>query len=128
MVLPMFRIAKLFNFSASHTIGGLPADHPCSRLHGHNYQVEVVLAYPRLNNVGMVRDYRELSALRTFIDEKLDHRHLNDVFGHDTTTAEFMSAWLFDWCRTRWPGSRKGARQRNARHLGRIQTRLTEEG
>jgi len=39
----MHRIGKRFSFSASHFIGGLPADHPCARLHGHNYDVEVVL-------------------------------------------------------------------------------------
>ena len=39
----MYTIAKRFAFSASHTIGGLPPEHPCARLHGHNYEVEVIL-------------------------------------------------------------------------------------
>ncbi len=39
----MYTIAKRFTFSASHVIGGLPEEHPCARLHGHNYEVEVVL-------------------------------------------------------------------------------------
>ena len=39
----MYTIAKTFYFSASHVIGGLPPEHPCSRLHGHNYEVEVIL-------------------------------------------------------------------------------------
>ena len=38
----MYTIAKRFAFSASHIIGGLPDKHPCSRLHGHNYEVEVL--------------------------------------------------------------------------------------
>ena len=49
----MYTIAKRFAFSASHVIGGLPADHPCARLHGHNYEVEVVLQSPTLDAVGM---------------------------------------------------------------------------
>jgi 6-pyruvoyltetrahydropterin/6-carboxytetrahydropterin synthase len=40
----MYTIAKRFAFSASHVIGGLPTDHPCARLHGHNYEVEVLAA------------------------------------------------------------------------------------
>jgi 6-pyruvoyltetrahydropterin/6-carboxytetrahydropterin synthase len=99
----MYTIAKRFAFSASHVIGGLPANHPCARLHGHNYEVEVVLQSPTLDAVGFVRDFYELSELRDFINAMLDHKHLNDVLGHDRTTTEVISQWLYDWCRARWP-------------------------
>jgi 6-pyruvoyltetrahydropterin/6-carboxytetrahydropterin synthase len=99
----MYTIAKRFAFSASHIIGGLRPDHPCGRLHGHNYEVEVILQSASLDAVGFVRDYRELSALKTFIDETVDHQHLNDVMGHDRTTAEVIGKWLYDWCKVRWP-------------------------
>jgi 6-pyruvoyltetrahydropterin/6-carboxytetrahydropterin synthase len=99
----MHTIAKRFAFSASHVIGGLPDDHPCARLHGHNYEVEVVLQSPVLDARGFVRDFHELRALRDFINATLDHRHLNDVLGHACTTSEVLAQWLYDWCRTRWP-------------------------
>ena len=99
----MYAISKRFSFSASHIIGGLPDGHPCARLHGHNYDVEVELEAERLDDVGFVRDYHELAALKSFLDEIVDHRHLNDVLGHDRTTAEVIAKWLFDWCRARWP-------------------------
>ena len=56
-----------------------------------------------LDGVGFVRDYGELSALKEFLDATVDHRHLNDVLGHDRTTAEVIGKWLYDWCKTRWP-------------------------
>ncbi len=99
----MYQISKRFEFSASHVIGGLADDHPCSRLHGHNYVVEVVLQGADLDSVGFIRDYRELSALKSYIDETIDHRHLNDVMGHDRTTAEVLAKWLYDWCKAKWP-------------------------
>jgi 6-pyruvoyltetrahydropterin/6-carboxytetrahydropterin synthase len=99
----MYIIAKRFAFSASHVIGGLPAQHPCAQLHGHNYEVEVVLISRELDAVGFVRDYRELAELKEFIDDNLDHRHLNDVLGHDQTTSETIAKWLYDWCKLRWP-------------------------
>lgn len=99
----MYQISKRFEFSASHVIGGLPDDHPCSRLHGHNYVVEVVLEGAELDSVGFIRDYRELSALKSYIDETIDHRHLNDVMGHERTTAEVLAKWLYDWCKAKWP-------------------------
>ncbi|MBY8975209.1 6-pyruvoyl tetrahydropterin synthase family protein [Rhodobacteraceae bacterium NNCM2] len=99
----MFRITKEFAFSASHQLGRLPETHPCARLHGHNYIVQVELAAAELDEVGFVRDYRELAPLKTHIDEVLDHRHLNEVFGHDAVTAEFLAKTLYEWCRARWP-------------------------
>lgn len=99
----MYIIAKRFAFSASHVIGGLPEQHPCARLHGHNYEVEVVLQSAELDSAGFVRDYRELSVLKEFIDENLDHRHLNEVLGHDRTTSEVIAKWIYDWCNARWP-------------------------
>jgi 6-pyruvoyltetrahydropterin/6-carboxytetrahydropterin synthase len=99
----MYRITKEFHFSASHRLAGLPEDHPCARLHGHNYIVVVELSAAELDAHGFVRDYRELAPLKHYIDEALDHRHLNDVFGHEQVTAEFLARALHDWCKARWP-------------------------
>ena len=81
----------------------MPPDHPCARLHGHNYEIEVILQSASLDAVGFVRDYGELSALKCFLETTVDHRHLNDVLGHNRTTAEVISRWLYDWCKSRWP-------------------------
>ena len=99
----MFTISKQFHFSASHQLKRLEDDHPCARLHGHNYVIEVVLQSETLDSAGFVRDYTELNELQKMIDNKLDHRHLNDVLGDDCTTAEELAKWLFDWCKVQWP-------------------------
>lgn len=98
----MYIIHKEFHFSASHILHGLPDDHPCSRLHGHNYIVEVELASETLDSAGFVRDYRELDALKRYIDVTLDHRHLNDVLGENNTTAEQIAKFLYDWSKAQW--------------------------
>lgn len=99
----MFTISKEFSFSASHQLLGLPAEHPCARLHGHNYLVELELSSATLNRYGFVRDYRELDAFKRYLDEEIDHRHLNEVFGTDFVTAEYLAQTFFAWCRSRWP-------------------------
>ena len=99
----MYRIHKEFHFSASHILYNLDDDHPCARLHGHNYIVEVELASETLNQAGFVRDYRELDALKKYIDNEIDHRHLNDVLGKDNTSAECIAKHFYDWCVARWP-------------------------
>lgn len=91
----MYKISKQFAFSASHILEGLPQEHPCSRLHGHNYVVTVHLKAGQLNDVGFVKDYRELDSVKRYIDDTLDHRHLNDIFSFNPT-AENMAKYLYD--------------------------------
>ncbi len=98
----MYTISKQFSFSASHFLEGLPDEHPCSRLHGHNYVVELSLASATLNVTGFVVDYNELSAFKKIIDETLDHRHLNDVLS-GPTTAECLAKYLYDHAKALWP-------------------------
>lgn len=77
----MYTISKQFSFSASHILEGLPEGHPCGRLHGHNYTVEVVLRADKLDDVGFVLDYGSMRPFQEYLDKYYDHRHLNDVLG-----------------------------------------------
>lgn len=88
----MFKISKEFAFSASHQLEGLDEEHPCSRLHGHNYVIRLAL-WGQLGRVGFVHDYRDLGPFKTWLDDTLDHRHLNHIM-HGNPTAERMSQWL----------------------------------
>ena len=91
----MYKISKQFSFSASHVLDLLPADHPCSRLHGHNYLITVYLKSDTLNEYGFVKDYKALNTVKQFIDETLDHRYLNDCIpGHPT--SENIARFLFE--------------------------------
>jgi len=90
-----FTIEKDFAFSASHKLYGLPEDHQCARLHGHNYVVRVRLHSPLLNETGFVLDYGALKPFKEWVDTALDHRHLNEVL-HElpNPTAEHMARYL----------------------------------
>lgn len=90
----MYSIAKEFTFSASHQLLNLPEEHQCARLHGHNYTVIVELLSVRLDEVGFVIDYGELDFIKKYIDDNLDHKHLNDVLGFNPT-AEKMAKFLY---------------------------------
>lgn len=90
----MYRIAKQFEFSASHQLNNLPFDHPCGRLHGHNYVVVVELESAQLDDVGFVRDYGELKIVKDYLDRHFDHRHLNDVMLVNPT-AENLAKTIF---------------------------------
>lgn len=98
----MYTIQKQFTFSASHQLEGLPDNHQCARLHGHNYIIEVVLQWQTLDKVGFVVDYGELNPLKQYIDKNLDHRHLNDVLDFQTS-AENLAKHLYHFCKKLWP-------------------------
>ena len=98
----MFRIEKEFAFSAAHQLHGLRAEHPCGRVHGHNYRVVVALESPTLDSTSFVVDYGELSDLKAYIDTVLDHRNLNDVLLFQTT-AENIAKHIFEFCKVLWP-------------------------
>jgi queuosine biosynthesis protein QueD len=99
----MYTINKLFEFSASHVLRDMPDGHPCGRLHGHNYRVRVVLESGTLDNFGFVVDFGDLKPLKDYIDNTLDHRHLNDVLDMYQPSAEKIARHLFDFCEELWP-------------------------
>lgn len=101
----MLRITKEFHFSASHVLDLLPSWHKCARLHGHNYIVVLELsAHPEdITEVGFVRDYDDLNPFKKWVDETLDHRHLNEVMDGLSPSAENLAMWLFDLWYERYP-------------------------
>ena len=91
----MYKISKQFFFSASHVLDFLPEDHPCARLHGHNYIVTVHLKSETLDEYGFVKDYKSLKTVKQFINETLDHRHLNDRIP-GPPTSENIARFLYE--------------------------------
>ncbi|MDR1563295.1 MAG: 6-carboxytetrahydropterin synthase QueD [Dysgonamonadaceae bacterium] len=91
----MYKISKQFSFSASHILNMPRADHPCARMHGHNYLITIHLKSKELNRFGFVKDYNELNTVKKFIDETLDHRHLNDVIPANPT-SENIARFIYE--------------------------------
>ena len=98
----MYRISKQFYFSAAHVLSQLPESHPCSRLHGHNYTVEVVLESETLDQNSFIVDYNDLYPVKDYINSTLDHRNLNDVLPV-ATTAENIAKFLYDRFKPQFP-------------------------
>jgi len=49
-----------------------PYEGPCTRLHGHNWEVEFAYEGP-IDNKGMVLDFAEFRKMKQWIDQNLDH-------------------------------------------------------
>ncbi len=84
----MYRVRKRIEISAAHHLQ-LSYDSPCSKLHGHNWIVEVEVSAPELNKDGMVIDFTHIKN----VVRKLDHHNLNEVIEFNPT-AENIARWI----------------------------------
>ena len=91
----MYEITIKKKFSAAHTlmIGG-----KSETLHGHNFTVEVTLSSERLDDEGLVVDFRVLKGWTDEILEKLDHTFLNELsfFKGINPTSENIARFIYE--------------------------------
>lgn len=88
----MISISLECHFDAAHQLD-LPYESPCTRPHGHRYQVEIKATAKELEH-GMIVDYNKLQA----VVDAFDHRDLNALpefaNGKLATTAENIAMVL----------------------------------
>ncbi len=89
------RLTKEFRFDASHRLEQLPPEHPCHRLHGHGYRVEIEVYGEVDSKTGFLMDYGDLKRIVRPVIDQLDHQHLNDIPGIGTSSAEHIAHWLW---------------------------------
>jgi 6-pyruvoyltetrahydropterin/6-carboxytetrahydropterin synthase len=101
-------------FSAAHVLYGYPG--ACERVHGHNFQVEAVVAVSELDSVGMAVDFTVLERHLAEIAQVFDHRLLNDVapFTEVNPTAENLGAFFWQRLQEFVPGLAQGRSARLA--------------
>jgi len=84
------------HFDAAHALHGYPGE--CCRLHGHTWDIEVVVRGSVLDEVGIVYDFKTLKADLAAVLDPLDHAYLNDVPPFDVLnpTAENLSRHIYE--------------------------------
>lgn len=97
-------LRKSFQFEAAHRLPHVPETHKCRRLHGHSFQVELVVAGECDPALGWLMDYADLKRAFSPVWEKLDHRYLNEVPGLENPTSENIAAWIWERLKPHLPG------------------------
>lgn len=92
----MFVLKIVTDFAAAHSLRDYPGN--CSRLHGHNWEVEVKVQSEVLDETGIAIDFREIKNQTKEVTERLDHFYLNDIkpFDEINPTAENIAKYFFD--------------------------------
>jgi len=83
------------DFAAAHTLRDYPG--ACSRMHGHNWKVEVEVLATSLDDVGMGIDFKAIKRTTRQVTDELDHRYLNEIVPFDeiNPTAENIASYIY---------------------------------
>ena len=92
----MFVLKIVTDFAAAHSLRNYPGD--CSRLHGHNWQVEVSVAAKTLDETGIAIDFRDIKKQTKTVAKRLDHQYLNEISPFDelNPTAEHIAKYFYE--------------------------------
>ncbi len=90
-----YTLKILADFASAHTLRDYPGD--CSRMHGHNWKLEVEVTAIDLNDHGMGMDFKTIKTATRELAKTLDHRYLNDIPPFDTInpTAENIARFFY---------------------------------
>lgn len=87
------RLIRRYTFEAAHVLQHLPEGHPCTRLHGHGYVLEVTVMGDVIGHRRMVAEYAEVDAAVAPVLERYDHQCINDFM--EQPTVECMAPDIF---------------------------------
>ena len=92
----MFQVSVEETFSSGHALRGYKGK--CENPHGHNYRVQVTLAGPQLDGIGLLIDFTQLKEVMRTVIKRLDHQFINDLEPFTTVnpTAENMAKYFYD--------------------------------
>ena len=92
---PSYTLKILADFASAHTLRDYPGD--CSRMHGHNWKVEVEVTATALNEYEMGMDFKTIKTATRELAKTLDHRYLNDIppFDVRNPTAENIAQYFY---------------------------------
>ena len=90
-----YTLKVLTEFAAAHTLRNYPG--ACSRMHGHNWKVELEIIASQLDDIGMAVDFKKMKQAANEVCDRLDHYYLNDIqpFNKINPTAENIAAYLY---------------------------------
>ena len=91
----LYELSVKASFSAAHRVRGHRGG--CANLHGHNWEVELLVTGAALDKTGFVLDFKDVKAALRGIMDTLDHRDLNALkpFRKTNPTSENLAAHIF---------------------------------
>lgn len=89
------RLERSYRFEAAHFLPKVPPGHKCARMHGHTYNLEVIVEGEIDPERGWVMDFADIDEHVGPLVRMLDHQVLNEVDGLTNPTSELLAVWLW---------------------------------
>jgi 6-pyruvoyltetrahydropterin/6-carboxytetrahydropterin synthase len=91
----MYRLRVFDYFSSAHFLVGYQGK--CESLHGHNWKVEAEIEGEKIDNLGMLIDFKILKGYLAEILKEMDHTLLNNIeeFKNTNPSAELIAKYVF---------------------------------
>ena len=92
----MFEVDIRKEFSAAHCLRGYQGD--CSKLHGHNWEVQAFVRAEKLDAIGIAVDFRKLKSELEDILSEFDHTNISELpyFMNSNPTSELIAKIIFE--------------------------------
>ncbi|MGM0382099.1 MAG: 6-carboxytetrahydropterin synthase QueD [Thermodesulfobacteriota bacterium] len=91
----MYELRVITYFAAAHQLRHFRGK--CEKLHGHNWKIEVYIEGEKLNDIGLLIDFKDVKNATSKILEGLDHSFLNELppFKDQNPSSENIAAYIF---------------------------------
>jgi len=102
----MYQVSVRKHYDAAHYLRGYGGK--CEEMHGHRFEVVVILEADELNDIGIAYDFTDLKMHLGEILKRFDHVCLNDVVPFDTInpSSENMARTIYEELNARLGGVR----------------------
>ena len=94
--MPTTEISRTFRIEAAHRLPNLPAEHKCARLHGHSFEITLVVRGDVDPKLGWILDFAAIDEAFAPLFAVLDHHYLNEVPGLENPTSELLARWVLE--------------------------------
>jgi len=93
----VYELKIVSQFAAAHQLRGFEGG--CEQLHGHNWKVEVFVSGEKLEEDGLLVDFRIIKEETEKLLDDLDHKFLNDLKPFETLnpSSENISRHIFEF-------------------------------
>ena len=92
----MYELKIVSHFAAAHQLRNFGGK--CEDLHGHNWKVEAYVSGQKLENNGLLIDFKIIKDKTNEILERLDHKFINEIeyFKETNPSSENIARYIFD--------------------------------
>lgn len=93
--MPDYELVHTIRFESARRLTRVPPGHPCGRLYGLAFYLDIHVLGDLGEDTGWVVDFGDIERAFAPIREQLDHGYLNDLPGLENPTSEVLVTWIW---------------------------------